>query len=236
MKASRILLTFAYFMILSPVLGAQAPPQNRFLTSREPTPNLGQLKLQLIAYHDCVDDKACYVSDINRQSELAIAYLRQRLAKAKSGEKLAIVLDIDETALSNWEEEKRDDFGYIEKDWNDWVNEKKSPAIAGTLRLYNEALKHGVSVFFITGRANPQEAATSENLKAAGYRDWAGLSLRGPHSAGQPVAEFKSGERQKIVDAGYHIILNVGDQLSDLAGNPHAERSVKLPNPFYYIP
>ena len=50
------------------------------------------------------------------------------------------------------------------------------------------------------------------------------------------TAEYKSGERKKIVDAGYRIILNVGDQRSDLAGSPQAEVSVKLPNPFYYIP
>jgi hypothetical protein len=62
------------------------------------------------------------------------------------------------------------------------------------------------------------------------------LAVRGPHPSGQTVAEYKSGERKKIVDAGYHIILNVGDQMSDLTGSPQAELSVKLPNPFYYIP
>jgi hypothetical protein len=40
----------------------------------------------------------------------------------------------------------------------------------------------------------------------------------------------------KALDAGYHIILNLGDQFSDLNGDPQAERSVKLANPFYYIP
>jgi acid phosphatase len=158
------------------------------------------------------------------------------MEKVQPEEKLALVLDIDETALSNWDEEKQDDFGYIVKDWNDWVDQKKASVIAGTLRLYNEALKHGVAVFFITGRSKAQEAATSDNLKAAGYHDWAGLSLRGPHPPGQTVAEYKSAERRKIVDGGFRIILNVGDQLSDLKGSPQAERSIKLPNPFYYIP
>jgi acid phosphatase len=231
-----MLFTLACFMILSPILGAQVPPQDRPLTPREPTPNLGQLKLQLIAYHDCVRSNECYVSDLNRQSDLAIAYLRRRAAKIKLGEKLALVLDIDETALSNWDEEKRDDFGYIVKDWNDWVDEKMAPAIAGPLRLYSEALKYNVSVFFITGRSNAQETATSDNLNTEGYHGWTGLSLRGPHPPGQTVAEYKSAERRKIADAGYHIILNVGDQLSDLEGSPQAERSIKLPNPFYYIP
>jgi predicted secreted acid phosphatase len=62
------------------------------------------------------------------------------------------------------------------------------------------------------------------------------VRLRGPHPKQQSTTEYKSGERRKIVDAGYRIILNVGDQLSDLNGNPQAERSVELPNPFYYIP
>jgi acid phosphatase len=217
-------------------LFAQVLSQDRALVPREPPPNLGQLKLQLIAYHDCIHSGPCYVSDLNRQSELAIAYLRRRMEKVQPEEKLALVLDIDETALSNWDEEKQDDFGYILKDWNDWVDEKKAPAIAGTLRLYDEALEHGVAVFFITGRSKAQEAATSDNLKAAGYHNWAGLSLRGPHPSGQSIAEYKSAERQKIVDGGFRMILNVGDQLSDLKGSPQAERSIKLPNPFYYIP
>ncbi|HXP41405.1 MAG TPA: HAD family acid phosphatase, partial [Candidatus Acidoferrales bacterium] len=81
-----------------------------------------------------------------------------------------------------------------------------------------------------------QRSVTAENLKSAGYDHWVGLALRGPHPKEQSTTEYKSGERKKIVDAGYRIILNVGDQLSDLNGNPQADRSVKLPNPFYYIP
>jgi hypothetical protein len=38
------------------------------------------------------------------------------------------------------------------------------------------------------------------------------------------------------VAAGYRLILNIGDQYSDLFGEPQAEASVKLPNPFYYLP
>jgi acid phosphatase len=235
-RRSQRLFTWLAFIIFSTALGAQSVPPSRLLIPSEPIPNLGQLKVRLAAYHDCVRSRECYASDLNRQTGLAIAYLERRVARTKPGEKLALVLDIDETALSNWDEEKQDDFGYIVKDWNDWVDEKQAPAIAGTLRLYNEALKHGVSVFFITGRSKAQETATSDNLQTAGYRGWTDLALRGPHPSGQTVARYKSGERKKIVDAGYHIILNVGDQMSDLTGSPQAECSIKLPNPFYYIP
>ena len=217
-------------------LGAQTSPATHVLEPHEHAPNLGQLKTRLVAYHDCKGGDGCYETDLNRQSDRAIAYLDRRVAQAKAGAKLALVLDIDETSLSNWEEEKQDDFGYIAKDWNDWVRQKKATAIAGTLRLANDALKHGVAVFFITGRSEEQRDATAENLKTAGYHDWAGLALRKAHPATQTTVDYKSAERRKIVDAGYKIVLNVGDQMSDLKGDPQAEMSVKLPNPFYYIP
>jgi len=235
-KLPQRLLSLSSLLLLSIGLIAQSVPSQRLIVPQEPTPNLGQLKTRLIAYHDCLQPRRCYLPELNRQSKLAIAYLQRRAAKAAPGEKLAIVLDIDETALSNWEEETQDDFGFIPNDWNIWVEKKQATPNAGTLRLFNEAMKHKVAVFFITGRSTAQEPATVENLNAAGYRDWAGLSMRGPHPFGQTTREYKSGERRKIVEAGYRIILNVGDQMSDLTGSPRAELSVKLPNPFYYIP
>jgi hypothetical protein len=47
---------------------------------------------------------------------------------------------------------------------------------------------------------------------------------------------YKSAARMQIVQQGYRIALSVGDQFSDLRGKPAADYSVKLPNPFYYIP
>jgi acid phosphatase len=233
---SRKLLFLLILIFPSLVSQGQTAPNTRLLIPAEPTPNLGRLKTRLIAYHNCTGNQGCYTADLDRQSNLAISILRRRAARAKPDEKLALVLDIDETALSNWDEETQDDFGYIVKDWNDWVDKKQAPAIAGTLRLYKEAVAHKVDVFFITGRGESQRDATAANLKLAGYDQWAWLALRGTHPKEQSVTEYESGERKKIVDAGYRIILNVGDQMSDLNGNPQAERSVKLPNPFYYIP
>jgi acid phosphatase len=223
------------FLLLSGAVRAQTAPQERVLIPQEPA-NLGQLKRRLIAYHDCVPSHGCYTTDLKRQTDLAIAFLQRRVARKKASEKLAVVLDIDETALSNWDEEKEYDFGYVPAQWDEWVMKEKATAIDGTLRLYNLALKDGVAVFFITGRRVDQETATADNLKLAGYHDWAGLALRGPHPATETTSEYKSSERKKIVDAGYKIILNVGDQMSDFNGSSRAEEFVKLPNPFYYIP
>lgn len=232
----RHLSKLASFLLLAATLTAQTTQHpSPLLLPQEPATNLGQLKIKLTEYHDCTRP-GCYIPELNRQSDRAIAWLKRRATTAKPGEKLVIVLDIDETSLSNWEEEKRDDFGFIQSDWDAWAGSEKAPAIAGTLRLYKEAQSLNVAVFFITGRAESLREITALNLKAAGYDNWAGLALRGQHPPEQTTIDYKSTERRKIVDAGYKIILNVGDQLSDLKGNPQAEMSIKLPNPFYYIP
>ena len=94
-----------------------------------------------------------------------------------------------------------------------------------------------MTIFFITGRPEGQRADTEANLKAEGYDYWEELYLRPvDHPKEQSVAQYKSGDRAKIVAKGYRIILNVGDQMSDLALDPQADHSVKLPNPFYLIP
>jgi len=236
MRQLRIAFAFSCLLLAPLVSRAQTtPPPSHLALPQEPAPNLGALKTKLLAYHDCAAP-TCYTPTFNSQTDLAIAFLRRRVAHVAPGEKLALVLDIDETSLSNWDEEKADDLGYITKDWNAWVNAQKAPALPGTLRVYDEAIAHDVAVFFITGRSADQRAATAANLKAAGYKTWSGLALRPPHPPGQTTTQYKSAERRKIVDAGFHIILNIGDQISDLNGQPQADYSVKLPNPFYYIP
>lgn len=45
----------------------------------------------------------------------------------------------------------------------------------------------------------------------------------------------KSAERERLVAQGYALVLNVGDQWSDLLGRPEAEYSVKYPDPYYFI-
>lgn len=198
--------------------------------------NLYQVKQQLIQYYGCQESN-CYVPQLEKQADVAIGFLRHSVTDAKPGEKLAIVLDIDETALSNWTVEMLDDFGYIPNDQNSCVTLHCARAIAATLRVFREAEKNKVAVFFITGRPETQQKDTEANLRIEGYDHWEKLYLRPlNHPANQSVTDYKSGDRADIVSMGYRIVLNVGDQMSDLQGNPMADHSVKMPNPFYYIP
>jgi acid phosphatase len=164
--------------------------------------------------------------------------------RAVAGGKLAVVFDVDETALSNLPSLRANDYGFIVRGPCDlpagpcglgaWIQMAQAEPIAPVLALARFARERGVAVFFITGRPERLRAATERNLKAAGY-EWTGVVLKPDALTTASAAEFKVPERKKIADEGYAIIANVGDQMSDLDGG-FAERTYKLPNPFYLVP
>lgn len=158
--------------------------------------------------------------------------------------KPAVVLDIDETALSNWPAYRLNGWCRVVSGGCNlqggpcglraWQDLGESKALAPTLALVQRARELGVAVFFISGRPPNLRDATERNLRAQGY-GWTGVILL-PEGARFPgAAAFKVPERRRITEQGYTIILNVGDQESDLNGG-YAERTFKLPNPVYYLP
>ena len=156
------------------------------------------------------------------------------------------MLDIDETALSNWEVIKRDDFGRpiggpcdpaldAPCGWAAWDQLARDTAIEPTLQLFQRACALDVAVFFITGRPENQRRATERNLAAVGYKGYEKLYMvpNGAHFAS--AADFKAPVRAEIEQQGYTIVENMGDQPSDLLGG-HAEKKFLLPDPFYRVP
>ena len=199
-------------------------------------PNLYEVRQQLDTYVD----SGAYDRDIAKLLAPAHRWLEKR---AHSVTKPAIVLDVDETALSNWPAMRVNGWYRISEGGCDlekgpcnvraFQAMARSKAIPATLALAQEARKLGVAVFFITGRPVRLQEATEKNLREQGY-EFAGLILRPATSTGPSVVEFKAPERRKIQEQGYTIILNVGDQQSDLDGG-YAERTYKLPNPVYFV-
>ncbi len=207
----------------------------------ERIPNLGTLKTELKEYHDCTCTCGCYSHDIDRQADHAIAFLRQRVARRRPHEKLALILDIDDTTLSTYQEMLDADFAYNPPVFDRWLDTAQAPAIPGTLRLYKEAQRLGVTIFFITGRKEAQRAATERNLHAQGFDNWKLLVMLpvnqvSANRGSQTTGAYKAAARAQIAAAGYTLALNVGDQWSDLKGKPEAEYSVKCPDPYYFIP
>lgn len=172
-----------------------------------------------------------YAEEMKKVATAAQTYLEGNLAGVV---KPALVLDIDETSISNWEIVDKLDFGYVATDWDRWIEAANAPALAGTLELYRWARGHNVACFFVTARGEDERAATERNLKNAGYEGWQQLYLlTGPRPP--TSATFKSACRKDIESKGYHIVVNMGDQYSDLEGG-YAEGQFKLPNPMYFVP
>jgi hypothetical protein len=219
-------------------LPAQQPPRPQFSSdpAAERIPNLGALKTELKEYHDCTCKCGCYAHDLDVQADRAIAFLRLRAAHRRPNEKLALILDIDDTTLSTYAEMLGADFAYNKSAFDQWLEMAQAPAIPGTLRLYKEAQRLGASIIFLTGRDDTQRAATERNLRAQGFDNWKLLVMRPMNHGSQTIGAFKAVARGQIAGAGYTLALNVGDQWSDLKGKPEAEYSVKYPDPYYFIP
>lgn len=241
LTCSRALAAAAWLglaMAAAPVRSAEqlaAPPAG---VLDEPI-NVGDAKRAARAYYET----GRYARDLADVTARAGAWLTER---ARQVERPALVLDVDDTALSNWEVIQADDFGRVfggpcealpegPCGWVNWDLLGRSPVLPATLALYTLARAQGVAVFFITGRDEPQRAATERNLKEAGYTEYVRLDMPAFGARYTSAADFKAPRRAAIEAEGYRIIANVGDQPSDLAGG-YAERIFLLPNPFYRIP
>ncbi|MGB2691231.1 MAG: HAD family acid phosphatase [Thermodesulfobacteriota bacterium] len=196
--------------------------------------NLHTAKQAVILYHDSGE----YDVDQEEVAQQAISYLANRInknLKLPEPKKLAIVFDIDETSLSNYKILLSLDFAYHSHVLLTELEQADDPAINPTLELYQFAKEKEVAIFFITGRPEKLRLDTEENLKRVGYTEWNKLFLKPDDYKEKSVIPYKSGARKSIEAQGYHIVVNIGDQWSDLAGG-FSERVFKIPNPYYYVP
>lgn len=149
--------------------------------------------------------------------------------------KLAVVLSVDETCLSNWNEMLRCRFERIPSHLRAWAKERRATAVPAALEFFREARARKVAIFLVTRRTKSLKKDTEENLQAQGFDHWKDLVLLPDDYAEPSTALFKTAARKEIEMKGYVIIANVGDHDSDLTGG-YAERTFKLPNPFYKVP
>jgi acid phosphatase len=188
-----------------------------------------------------------YEHDVNRIGRKAKAALVEEVKERRRGDpKPAIVFDIDDTALSLYECEKAaGDFGntpligcVVGAGVETTAGTGKGlPRIEPVYKLYKKAQRLGVGIFFITGRPTLLVDAYKRNLRARGYTGKFELTTYPSQvpPIGVPLAPYKSGARARVERQGYEILLNIGDQVSDLRGG-FANRKFLLPNPMYFTP
>jgi predicted secreted acid phosphatase len=172
-------------------------------------------------------------AEFKKEFDSAIDSAKAALQKHIGEKNVAIVADIDETLLDNRED-------YIQnpvwswKAFESWIKEAKAPVLKPTADLLAWARQNGYAVFLITGRNENLRGATIENL----VRDkiaYDGLYMRPDAAPKDPAQIVKPLLRKQIEDMGFKIVLNIGDQYSDLTGG-YAENCVKLPNKMYRVP
>jgi len=195
--------------------------------------NLASHKVEIKQYYT----SGAYDNDlksITQQAEKDLTQAVQANELLEQPEKLAIVLDVDETSVSNYKRMVRRDFSTSHKFIDQDVLAAEALAIKPIYDLYKHALAHKVAVFFITGRPESFRVATETNLVKSGYVHWKGLYLKPNSYNNASNIPFKSATRARIERQGYKIVANLGDQRSDLTGG-HALHSYKLPNVCYFV-
>ncbi len=223
-------------------------------------PNLSLVKNDIKAYYgDSGTAQASptsrYADDVTHVERTARKALPRLVARAEG--RPAIVVDVDDTTLSTYTYEARNDFGYNPQVNADFIHEVGMPAVFGMPSMLRSAKAEGVRVFYLTGRPNPgnpfgdtQRADTLRDLRAAGYPDVSDGHLFMRDKADPPAyldcdhpetrtycttVQYKSKTRAHLESLGYDLVQGFGDQYSDLKGGS-VDATYKLPNPMYYLP
>jgi 5'-nucleotidase (lipoprotein e(P4) family) len=132
------------------------------------------------------------------------------------GKPLAVVLDVDETAILNlgFEADQAKRGGaYDQQRWLRWerTGGDKVVPVPGALDAVEIARKAGVTVIFNSNRTMGNAEATAAMLEAAGFGDVTvgdTLWLAGPDESGKDARRWRISQK-------YCVIAQVGDQLGD---------------------
>lgn len=178
---------------------------------------------------------------------IARLILDNELRKMLLTKKLAVIVDVDETVLDNSPFQAKiilEKTQYPEY-WNEWCELAQAKALPGAVEFLNYAKSKGAEVFYVTNRKENLKEKTIKNLKAKGfpYADIEHLYMRKDESGKE--------KRRQVIAANYHIVLFIGDNLSDFSyvfdkksieerffladslKNEFGKRFIVLPNPMY---
>ena len=139
----------------------------------------------------------------------------KELLKQPTDKPYSIVLDIDETVLSNIPFQVKmvkDGTAFNPKLWDEWVQKAEAKPVAGAKEFLQFADKNKVQIYYISDRTDAQVDATIKNLEAQGLpvqgRDHLMFKKEGDKS--------KEGRRQEVLKHT-NLVMLFGDNLVDFA-------------------
>ena len=174
---------------------------------------------------------------------------------AATGLPPAVVMDVDETVLDNSPYQARlvrDGKDFDELSWDQWVAEKKAKPVPGVVDFARATAAKGVTILYLSNRAEHLQEATLANLRAVGMpvKDESVFLGLGTFVEGCEQNGSEKNCRRKLAGQQYRVLMQFGDQLGDFvqieANTPAArdalyaeyedwfgERWFMLPNPTY---
>jgi acid phosphatase len=132
----------------------------------------------------------------------------------------AIIVDVDETMLDNTPYQARlvrDDKGFDDASWNQWVEQRAARPMPGALEFAKAAAAREVTIYYISNRTADQAAATIDNLRKAGFpiKDDSQFLGKGTIVEGCEAKGSDKGCRRRLVGRGHRVLMQFGDQLGD---------------------
>lgn len=172
----------------------------------------------------------------------------ERRAEGREAGTWAVVVDADETLISNIEQARERALrggGSFEESWDEWVRRREAPALPGARKFLERVKSLGGRVAVVTNRRSHHCEATVDNL----------VQLEMPHDVVlcRESVKAKIGRWQRVEDGTaspdlppLEIIMWVGDNIQDFPGLDQNLRSASseafadfgdrffvLPNPLY---
>lgn len=135
--------------------------------------------------------------------------------------KPAVILDIDETVLDNSPYQARlviNGTSYDEFTWSEWCREENAAALPGALEFTRLAASKGVTVFYLSNRAQDLGDATMANLRKLGFpiaRDHEVFLGLGTFVPGCEQNGSDKSCRRELISRDYRVLMQFGDQLGD---------------------
>ena len=132
----------------------------------------------------------------------------------------AVIMDIDETVLDNSPYQARlvhNGLEYDEVSWAQWVAEKKARPVPGVLEFAKAAEAKGVTILYLSNRAQHLQEATLANLRAEGLpvKDDSVFLGLGTHVEGCEQHGSEKTCRRRLAGRQYRVLMQFGDQLGD---------------------
>jgi 5'-nucleotidase (lipoprotein e(P4) family) len=179
------------------------------LTSSNLVQNDEQSVLSVLYHQHSAEYRALCIQSYN----IAKVKLNGELKIKGRNQPLAVITDLDETALDN-----SNFYGFLYKNnttfnpqsnWPDWCRLEKADSIPGSVSFFCFADQKKVNIFYISNRDTSLINSTMNNMKQLGFPQ-----MDKSHFLFKSNSSSKE-ERRREVAKTYDVVLLLGDNLND---------------------